>query len=61
MELEFDLRAYKLVQRLEGPKAGDRKTRGMVTTCVDLPDELDDEFDDWFNKQHLGMRPSLAG
>lgn len=57
-ELNFDLRAYKLVQRLEGANSTDRQTRGMVNTCVDIPDELDAEFDEWFEKQHLRMLPN---
>ncbi|KAJ9646712.1 hypothetical protein H2204_000404 [Knufia peltigerae] len=52
--LEIDLRAYEIVQTVESANAIGRQSRGLVTTCVDVPAELDQEFNDWFNQQHLG-------
>lgn len=49
----MDLRIMELVQHVEGVGSDKLETRGLVTTCVDVPESLDQDFNDWFNHQHI--------
>ncbi|RDW68493.1 dimeric alpha+beta barrel [Coleophoma crateriformis] len=59
---DIDVRYYGLIQVFDPTKLGAGKTKFIMTAAMETGDGLtDEEFDDWYRKEHLGQLSHVPG
>ncbi|KAF2101990.1 hypothetical protein NA57DRAFT_73430 [Rhizodiscina lignyota] len=59
--LDAEIPGYEILQSFEGPNDQKTRAKGIVTVAMEPAEGTDDDFDDWYRKQHLDMISMCRG